>query len=426
VRGKPADVRLAVIAGDYPFGEERMGGAFVRQFVLALSRAGVECMVIAPVSVAAPRNWPLDPRESIERGGGSAVRVLRPRYISFSSRQLPGYNTARLTLRSFTDCVRRTLWRIDWIPDLVYGHFLYDAGYAAVQLGSRIGRPSVVSVGEGEFWSVRPFGFVKATRDFRSASGFLAVSSDVRDGLIRDLAIPAGKIRVFPNGVDLTRFKPGKREETRHAFGISDGQFVIAFVGHFDRKKGLEFLLEAVRGIAGYALLLVGTGHADTEGCHVAFKGTLPHSDVPRALAAADVFVLPTQVEGSCNSVLEAMACGLPIVTSNGSYMDDIVDDDVAVRVDPVDVRAIREAIVALMNDPARRETMSRACVEKAKQFDINLRARRVTAWLEELLHDFRAKGTEVAPMPASDRRRESLSDQPKKTRGFRSAKGAK
>jgi glycosyltransferase involved in cell wall biosynthesis len=120
------------------------------------------------------------------------------------------------------------------------------------------------------------------------------------------------------------------------------------------------------------------------------------------------------------------MACGLPVMTSNGSYMDDIVDDSVAVRVDPTDVRVIREAIVALMNDPVRRKSMSQACLEKSKQFDINLRARSVTAWLEELLRDFRAKRTEVAPTPANDRRRESLSDPPKKTHGSRSAKGAK
>jgi teichuronic acid biosynthesis glycosyltransferase TuaC len=397
-------VRLAVIAGDYPFGEGHVGGTFVRQFVHALARSGVLCTVIAPLSVVARRNWPLCPRMLTEDSGGQPISAHWPRYVSFSARQLPGFNTALLTQRSFNGCVASELRRLSCTPDLVYGHFLYCAGRAAVVAASKLGRPAVVSVGEGEFWSVRPFGFAKATQDFRSASGFLAVSSDVRDGLIRDLAIPAGKIRVFPNGVDLTLFKPGNRLEARHTFGISDGQFVIAFVGHFDRKKGLEFLLEAVRGLAGIALLLLGTGHADTDGCHIAFRGTLPHSDVPRALAAADVFVLPTQVEGSCNSALEAMACGLPIVTSNGSYMDDIVDDGVAVRVDPIDVRAIRDAIVALMNDPARRRSMSQACLEKSKQFDINLRARRVTGWLEGIVQASRTSDVVTGTLAGAGR----------------------
>jgi glycosyltransferase involved in cell wall biosynthesis len=170
-------------------------------------------------------------------------------------------------------------------------------------------------------------------------------------------------------------------------------------------------------------MLLVGTGHADTEGCRIAFKGALPHSDVPRALAAADVFVLPTQVEGSCNSVLEAMACGLPIVTSNGKYMDDIVDDDVAVRVDPMDVSAIREAIVALMNDPARRKSMSQACLEKSKQFDINLRARKVTAWLEGIVQASRIREVVTATLASVDRSTGPHADsdgrEPESTREF-------
>jgi teichuronic acid biosynthesis glycosyltransferase TuaC len=384
-------MRLAVITHSYPSASGRIEGGFVRQFVLALSRAGVECVVIAPESVVAPRNWPFVPRESLDPDNGPSVRVLRPRYVSFSSKQMPGFNTALFTLRSFTSCVRRTLQRISWSPDLIYGHFLYVAGYAAVQLGSLIARPSVVSVGEGEFWSVRPYGSVKAIQDFKGASGFLAVSSAVRDGLVKELAIPEAKIRVFPNGVDLTLFRPGNRSEARSRFGIADGQFVIAFVGHFYGQKGLKRLLEAVRGLPGVALLLVGHGPVRVvDSSPVVFKGTLPHEEIPFALAAADAFVLPTQVEGSCNSVLEAMACGLPVVTSNGPYMDDIVDDEVAIRVDPMEVRAIREAIVALMNDPARRKSMSRACLEKSKQFDINLRARRVMAWLEELSGEHR------------------------------------
>ncbi|MBN2466220.1 glycosyltransferase [candidate division WOR-3 bacterium] len=378
-------MKLAVVTHNYPSNRRRMDGSFVRQFVLALARAGVECAVIAPVSITAPRNWSPGPGEFREQDEGPSVRVLRPGYVSFSAKQLPGFSTALLTLRSFTGCVSRALKRLDWSPDLVYGHFLYVAGYAAVRLGTLIGRPSVIAVGEGEFWSVRPFGFDRATRDFDSASGFLAVSSMVRDGLVRELAIPDAKIRVFPNGVNLDRFRPGNGTEARRRFGISDDRFVIAFVGHFDRRKGLEFLLEAVRGLPGIALLLVGSGHANTDGCPVVFKGTLPHEEVPVALSAADAFVLPTQVEGSCNSVLEAMACGLPIVTSAGRYMDDIVDSNVALRVDPRNVHAIREAVVTLMNDPARRKSMSQACLEKAKQFDINLRARKVTAWLEEL-----------------------------------------
>jgi glycosyltransferase involved in cell wall biosynthesis len=84
--------------------------------------------------------------------------------------------------------------------------------------------------------------------------------------------------------------------------------------------------------------------------------------------------------------VIEAMACGIPVVTSCGRYMDDLVDDEVAIRVDPTDVGAIRRAIDALRNDPARRDAMSQACLRRAKEFDINERARRVSDWMAELV----------------------------------------
>jgi glycosyltransferase involved in cell wall biosynthesis len=130
---------------------------------------------------------------------------------------------------------------------------------------------------------------------------------------------------------------------------------------------------------------MVGSGEVKPASAQILFRGVVDPRRMPELYSAADLFVLPTTEEGSCNAVLEAMACGLPIVTSSGRYMDDIVDDDVAVRVDPMDVRAIREAIVALMNEPARRKSMSEASLAKSKQFDINLRASRVATWLEEL-----------------------------------------
>ena len=141
-------MRLAVIAGDYPLGEGHMGGTFVRQFVLALARNGVLCTVIAPLSVVARRNWPLCPETLTEDSGGQPVSIHRPRYVSFSARQVPGFNTALLTQWSFSGCVARELRRLSCPPDLVYGHFLYCAGRAAVVAASKLGSPAVVSVGE--------------------------------------------------------------------------------------------------------------------------------------------------------------------------------------------------------------------------------------------------------------------------------------
>ncbi len=383
-------MRLALITSSYPSANGRTDGSFVRQFVLALSRAGVECAVIAPVSVVAPRNWPLDPRESSERNGGAAVRVLRPRYVSFSSKQMPRFNTALLTQRSFNGCVMRVLSRLSCPPDVLYGHFLYPAGRAAVMAGIRLDRPSVVAFGESTFWSVEPTGFSTARRHFERVTGVLAVSSPGREALIAQLAIPAEKIRVFPNGVDLSKFHARDRLTACREFGLPASTFNVLYVGSFDDRKGVRRLIQAVEGLTSVRLVLVGRGSEKVSSPNVAFQGPLDHDRVAEVLGAGDVFVLPTTAEGSCNALIEAMATGLPVVTSIGRHNDDIVDDDVAIRIDPMDVRAIREAIVALMNDPTRRKSMSDACLEKAKQFDINLRAKRVTAWMKELTTSYR------------------------------------
>jgi glycosyltransferase involved in cell wall biosynthesis len=89
-------------------------------------------------------------------------------------------------------------------------------------------------------------------------------------------------------------------------------------------------------------------------------------------------------VEGSSNATVEAMACGLPVIVSRGEFNDDIVDDACAIRVDPTDFSAIRQAIQRLRDDPGRRESMAAAAKRKAASLDINRRARSILDWMEE------------------------------------------
>jgi glycosyltransferase involved in cell wall biosynthesis len=132
----------------------------------------------------------------------------------------------------------------------------------------------------------------------------------------------------------------------------------------------------------GTGLLFVGAGPIQPRGRNVLFRGVLEHAELPEMLSAADVFVLPTLMEGSCNAVLEALACGLPVVTSRGEFNDDIVDDSVAIRVDPLSIREIGQAVDTLRRDPALREAMSQNAVGRIRDFDINIRAERILKWL--------------------------------------------
>ncbi len=389
----PSGLRILFVTGNYPSASRPAEGTFVQQCVWAMARQGNECTVIKPTSVFDRRYGPYPPERTREAaGGGAAVDVIRPRYLSFSCRNLGVTHTGRWTQASFTRTVVRTARRFQLAPDVVYGHFLYQAGAAAACLARRLGAASVLGVGEGTFWTVDPFGWQRARRDLGAVSGFLAVASHLKNGLMNHLGVADGRVRLEPNGVDLGRFAPTDQAMARQAVALSPHAFVIGFVGAFDDLKGGEELIAATRDLDGVELFMLGHGPRVFDSPRLRFQGRVPHEQIPKWLCAADVFALPTREEGSCNAVLEAMACGLPIVTSNGSYMDDIVDDEVAIRVDPTDVAAIRAAILALKDDPERRKRMSEACLRKAKQFDINERAKRVTAWMRELVRDHKAR----------------------------------
>ena len=376
--------RLLVVTANYPSPQQPAAGAFVRSFVRAMVDVGAEAEVIQPVSFLSRLRGPYPSGDSDETPGGKPIRLHRPLYASFSARDLGFMNTALLSQAGFEQGIMRRLGHLAAAPTIAYGHFLYFAGRAAVQVGKRLGIPAFVAVGEGKFWTAKRMGPKRSRRDFRSATGLLAVSTVLKEKLIAELEIPEHKIAVFPNGVDLNRFQPRNRAEMRARYGLPNDCFVVAYVGNFLEGKGVGVMASALDGLSGTGLLFIGSGPQRPDASNILFRGILPHEQIPDILSAADVFVMPSFVEGSCNAVIEAMACGLPIVASNGRFHDDILDGSVAIRVDTTRPEAIREAVVRLRDDPVRRAEMARCAWLRAKEFDIHVRAKRVLAWMEE------------------------------------------
>ena len=147
-------------------------------------------------------------------------------WSEFSGRPFCRYRVASLVRSTrwsppngFFNVRRCASGRLDPKPDIVYGHFLYSGGAAAVEIGKHMAIPLFVAVGEGTFWSVEPLGFARAKRDFQGARGVLAVSSVLRLRLIAELDIPDGKIGVFPNGIDPGLFYPRNRHDMRKKCG---------------------------------------------------------------------------------------------------------------------------------------------------------------------------------------------------------------
>ncbi len=378
-------MRILFITGNYPSAAFPANGAFVRQLVWAVARQGHDCSVISPVRQLLRRFGPLPPLVSQESAGaGVGVQVLRPRYHSAGSKKIGFIHTGRFTQFAFEHAVIKSLSDLGNRPDVCYGHFLYPGGSGAAVAARHFGVPAFAAVGEGTFWTIEPFGAPRAQRHLAPVSGFVAVSSVISGMLREQLQIPDEKIGVFPNGVDLCRFHPRPREEMCRKHGLCPDAFHISFVGNFDELKGVARLAEAVRNLKGVRLILIGKGPVKVASPVIVFKGPVAHEVVPELLCASDLFVLPTAEEGSCNAVIEAMACGLPVVTSNGNYMDDLVNDQVALRVNPLDVAEIRRGILTLMNEPARRHALAARALEHSRKYDINLRAKKILNWIQQ------------------------------------------
>ena len=101
-------------------------------------------------------------------------------------------------------------------------------------------------------------------------------------------------------------------------------------------------------------------------------------------LSAADIFVLPTVAEGSCNAILEAMGCGLPVISSDIPSNREILDPSMSILVDPMNISQIKKAIVTLADDAYMRKTMGLAALKQSRGFGVRDRAQRILTWIKE------------------------------------------
>ncbi|HET6201527.1 MAG TPA: glycosyltransferase [Planctomycetota bacterium] len=296
--------------------------------------------------------------------------------------------------------------------DVLHTHNFNGHIAAALALRRMARRPVLVSTLGGLYRPARSTPWNEALyagyrtityRLLRRADGAIAVSRAVEAMLLRR-GIPASRIRVIPHGVDPSRLE-GDGAAVRAEFSIPPDAPLVVTVARLDPMKGHFDLLEAAaevrRRVPSVRFLLVGSGplevrlrararRARLEGA-VLFSGV--RTDVPSFLRAADLFVLPSvdEREGFGIALLEAMACGLPIVGSRVGGIPEVVPDGGAgLLVPPRDPRALADAIAALVADPARRKAMgaegrrlveekfsARVCVARTETFYEELRRRR-------------------------------------------------
>lgn len=265
---------------------------------------------------------------------------------------------------------------------VMHGHWVVPGGVIAA--AARPALPLVVSLhGSDVFVAERTtIAGIAARRVFDRAGFVTACSDDLRRRAVA-LGASADRLEVVPYGVDVTRFKPapGSREAARARLALPPGAPLLFAAGRLVRKKGFEYLIDAVPMIDSAApahLAIAGAGDLAEElaaravargvADRVHFLGDLAQDAVAGWFAAADVAVAPSvrddsgNVDGLPNTVLEALASGTPLVSTAAGGIGTVVEDGrTGIIVPERDAGALAAALAALLRDPGRGASLGQA-----------------------------------------------------------------
>ncbi len=249
--------------------------------------------------------------------------------------------------------------------DLIDAHYFYPDGVAAILLGRLLDKPVVITARGTDVNLIPqhslPRRMILAAA--RHAAGIITVSQALKDGLTA-LGVRSARIEVLRNGVDLAMFQPRDRELARRRLGLTKP--TLLSVGHLIERKGHDVVIGALPLLADYELLIAGEGPESGALTQLAarlgvadrlrFLGSVPHERLAEVYSAADALVLASSREGWPNVLLEAMACGTPVVASNIWGNPEVVTSPEAGRLmGERTPAAVAAAVAALLRQPPDR-----------------------------------------------------------------------
>jgi len=339
-----APIRTLLFSTLYPSSVRPGHGIFVETRLRELLGNGrVQTKVVAPVpwffssharfgGYARMASTPL--RETYQ-----GVDVQHPRYF------IPpkvGMSIAPFTLAMGAVPAIQRLLDEGFDFDLIDAHYYYPDGVAAALLSRYFKRPLVITARGSDINLVSNYLIPRKLIQWAASNAFASIGvSAALTGAMSRLGMATSKLITMRNGIDLVRFNPMPKAEARKVLGWAAVPTLIS-VGHLVEDKGHHIAIEALSQLEHFNLVIVGEGPerqalerlATRLGLHlrVAFTGRIEQMDLPVYYSAADILVLPSSREGWPNVLLEAMACGTPVVATDVGGVAEIVTTDVAGR----------------------------------------------------------------------------------------------
>lgn len=379
-------MHICVVTEGYP-GLNDSAFVFVQQLCHALADNGVTVSVIAPQSItkAIVRRRNLDPVESIIlTNNKNKVKVYRPYILTIGG--VKGF--LKMIVDKITSYViSRVVNRMGEMPDICYGHFWHTA-YILYPAAKKYGLPLFVSTGESQIQLHKQYSEERLKEFVEYVSGVVCVSNEKKEDSINNGLLKKGNCIVLPNGIDCDKFYLKDKIKMRERLGLSLDDFVVVSVGGFDHRKGTKRIADAIKLLSDKHVKSIFIGSSTQKKFEpdcggIVYKGRLMHNEIVDYLNCADVFVLPTLKEGSCNAILEAMACGLPIISSDLGFNYDILNETYALFVDPLSIKEISVAIKYLKDNPEKRRRMGEAAYKASKKYDIDKRAKTIINYID-------------------------------------------
>jgi len=272
-------------------------------------------------------------------------------------------------------------------PDIIYAKFA-TGGIHARHASQVLGVPYVVDLGES--YSLLSGGedvVGERKRVLQEAAGVICVSPRLRDEAIA-LGAKPDRVALIPNYPDWKKFRPLNKAACRKKLNLGSHVFLVAYLGHFIERKGarrLNIALHRMKHPAKAAFF--GSGPLEPDFPGTIHSGSVSHDMLPIWLNAADVLALPTTAEGSCNAITEALACALPIVTSDIVDVRWQVPDKGVILIDPAKPNALATALDALAAEPDRVAAMRRDLEALTEIEQKKTRSLEVLSWIEALKH---------------------------------------
>ena len=396
--------RLIVFSSLFPNATQPNAGLFIRE---RMFRVGKQL----PIVVVSPKPWfpgqglirmfrphyrPQPARKETQAG----VDVIFPRFLAIPG-MLRGLDSLFMAIGSYF-----TLRRLKAQGyNLIDAHFAYPDGHAAQRLGRWLNFPVTVTLRGTEVPQSRNPALEPKLREvFRDADQVITVSDSLRQ-LAYSLGLPEARGQVVGNGVDANRFTPVPKEEARQRYGLPAAAQVLITVGGLVERKGFHRVIACLPALLekhpGLHYLIVGGACPEGDmtqalkdqvsnlglSDRVHFLGPISPDDLKWPLSAADIFVLSTRNEGWANVILEAMACGVPVVASDvGGNAEVVSSPDLGVIV-PFDDQAaltgaLDQALIRQWNPQAIRAYAEENSWDNRVEKLVRLFKRIVGAWV--------------------------------------------